>query len=140
MLKLALNAATSQHDFLLRLAENAKMTEVKTLLYKLAQSESQAVEKITHMMATGIVDELEELSNDDPNSLPDTTPISPSRNDLDPRIFVCNQVLEKSIKTYTLYLRLATRCKSDIVSQLFEYLANEEKHQIAELRSICSKF
>ena len=140
MLKLALNAAKSQNEFLLNLAEQARMQEVKTLLYRLAKSESEAVEKITHMMATGIVDELQELASGSSDSIPDDTPISPARNDSDPRIFVCNEVLAKSVKIYTLYLRLATRCKSEIVSRLFEYLANEEKLQIAELRSICEKF
>ncbi|MGY5853171.1 MAG: hypothetical protein RTU92_06360 [Candidatus Thorarchaeota archaeon] len=141
MLKLALNAAQSQHDFLYDLAEKAKMAEVKSLLYTLAQTEAKAVEKITHMMATGIVDELEELENCcEPDAVPDSTPISPARNISDPRIFVCNEVLDKSIKTYTLYLRLATRSKSEVVSRLFEYLAREERHQIEELRSICGKF
>jgi len=140
MLKLALNAAKSQHEFLLNLANNAKMVEVKTLLYNLAESESRAVEKIVHMMATGILDEIETLTEADSGSIPDSTPISPSRNTTDPRIFICNEVLEKSIKTYTLYLRLSTRSKSELVSRLFEYLANEEKQQITELRSICEQY
>ncbi|MGY5875220.1 MAG: hypothetical protein RTU30_05700 [Candidatus Thorarchaeota archaeon] len=139
MLKLALNAARSQHDFLFQLAEKAKMAEVKSLLYTLAETESKAVEKIVHMMATGIVDELEELE-DSCDAIPDSTPFNPARNNTDPRIFVCNEVLDKSIKTYTLYLRLATRSKSEVVSRLFEYLANEEKQQIAELRTICGKY
>ena len=83
-----------------------------------------------------IVDELEELNESD-DTVPDPTPFDPSRAQTDPRIYVCNQVLEKSIKTYTLYLRLATRAKSPVISQLFEYLAQLEKRQIDELRDIC---
>ncbi len=141
MLKIALITARSQHEFLVQLANKAKMVEVKTLLYTLAESESRAVEKIVHMMATGIVDELEEMENSSElDTVPDSTPFSPSRNDTDPRIFICNEVLTKSVSTYTLYLRFATRAKSEVVSRLFEYLADEEKKQIVELRTICGKY
>ena len=75
MLKLALNAAKSQNEFLSNLAEEVRMQEVKSLLYRLAKSELRAVEKIAHMMATGIVDELEELASESRDSIPDDKPI-----------------------------------------------------------------
>ncbi|MHA2040540.1 MAG: hypothetical protein ACW975_01645 [Candidatus Thorarchaeota archaeon] len=136
MLKIALSTAKSQYEFFLKTAEESEMEEVKALLMHLAESESRMIDKIQHMMITGIVDELAELNSSD-DSVPDSTPFDLTRAQSDPRIFVCNQVLEKSIKTYTLYLRLATRSKSAVISQLFEYLAQLEKRQIDELREIC---
>jgi rubrerythrin len=136
MLKIALSTARSQHEFFLNTAKGSEVEEVKALLMHLAESESKMIDKIQHMMITGIVDEIEELEHTD-DSVPDSTPFDPSRAESDPRIYVCNQVLEKGIKTYTLYLRLASRSKSDVISQLFEYLAQLEKRQIDELREIC---
>jgi rubrerythrin len=138
MLKLALSTARSQYEFFRATAESAEMEEVKSLLMHLAESESRMIYKLQHMMVTGIVDELEELYEaEDKNAIPDSTPFDQSRAEIDPRIYVCNQVLEKSVKTYTLYLRLATRAKSEVISRLFEYLAYLEKRQIDELREIC---
>jgi len=137
MLKIALSTAKSQYEFFKNTAEKSEMEDVKALLMYLAESESRMIDKIQHMMVTGIVDELEELNASDDN-IPDPTPFHPSRAQTDPRIYVCNQVLEKSIKTYTFYLKLATRAKSSVISQLFEYLAQLEKHRIDELREICS--
>ncbi|MHA2142860.1 MAG: hypothetical protein ACXADC_14755 [Candidatus Thorarchaeota archaeon] len=139
MLKLALSTARSQYEFYLNAAQGAEMDEVKALLNRLAESESSMMDKIQHMMVTGIVDEIEELNNVD-DSVPDTTPFDPSRAESDPRIFVCNQVLDRSVKTYTLFLRLATRAKSEVISRLFEYLAHLEKRQIDELRGICDRY
>jgi hypothetical protein len=141
MLKLALSTARSQHELFLNLSENAKMPEVKSLLAYLLESESWMIDKLQHMMITGIVDELEELSSlGDRDAIPDSTPFAPTREETDPQIFVCNKVLSGSIKTYTLYLRLATRAKSELVSGLFEYLAYMKKQQIYELRRACSRY
>jgi rubrerythrin len=139
MLKLALSTARSQYEFFLNTAEGATVDEVKALLMHLAESESKMIDKIQHMMVTGIVDEIEEL-NDTEGEVPDSTPFDPSRAETDPRIYVCNQVLEKSVKTCTLYLKLATRAKSEVISRLFEYLAHLEKRQIDELRKICERY
>lgn len=141
MLKLALSTARSQHELFLSLSETAKMPEVKSLLAYLVQSESWLIEKLQHMMITGIVDELEELSSIvDRDAIPDSSPFDPAREETDPRIFVCNKVLSGSIKTYTLYLRLATRAKSELVSELFEYLAHMKSQQIYELRRACNQY
>jgi len=141
MLKLALSTAMSELELFLSLSETAEMLEVKTLLGYLVESESWLIEKLRHMMITGIVDELEELSSlDDRDAIPDSTPFAPTRVENDPRIFVCNKVLSESIKTYTLYLRLATRAKSDLVSGLFEYLAYLKRQQIYQLRRACGRY
>ncbi|MDF1539300.1 MAG: hypothetical protein P1Q69_10410 [Candidatus Thorarchaeota archaeon] len=141
MLKLALATAKSQHNFFLRTAENSTMAEVKALLMVLAESEEEMIQKIQHMMITGILDEVQELAAaKDKDETPDETPFDPSRTESDPRIFVCNMALEKSIKTYTFYLTMATKTKSEVVSTLFEYLALLEMRQIKELRRICGTY
>lgn len=141
MLKIALNTSRTRHEFLLGLLETSEILEVQHLLITLAESESRVVEKLLHMIATGVLDEIEYLADvGDKDSLPDSTPFDLSRNETDPRIFICNRILEESLKTYTLYLRLATRSKSEVVSRLFEYLAYVEKTQIDELRRIGQRF
>jgi len=141
MLKLAKASAKSDHEYFQSLAAEVNMPEVKLLLIVLAESESKMLDKIQHMMLTGIVDELEELDSiRNRDAVPDSSPIKPERIDTDPRIFVCNKVLEKSIKTYTLYLRLATRAKSELVSRLFEYLAHLKMRQVSELRRMCESY
>ena len=141
LMKLAQSTAKSDHEFYLGTAEKAEMPEVKALLMVLADSESKLTEKLQHMMITGIVDELEELTNvRDRDAVADSTPFDPTRSGTDPRIFICNKVLERGIKTYTLYLRLATKTKSELGSRLFEYLAYLKKCQLDELRNICEKY
>ena len=141
MLKLALATAKSQYKFFLRTAENSEVAEVKALLMVLAESESDMMSKIQHMMMSGILDELEELAAaKDRQSTPNSTPFDPSRAETDPRIFVCNMALEKNIRTYTFFLTMATKTKSEVVSTLFEYLALLEMRQIGELRRICSTY
>ncbi|MHA2005642.1 MAG: hypothetical protein ACW960_16390, partial [Candidatus Thorarchaeota archaeon] len=73
MLKIALSTAKSQYEFFLKTAEESEMEEVKALLMHLAESESRMIDKIQHMMITGIVDELAELNSSD-DSVPDSTP------------------------------------------------------------------
>jgi rubrerythrin len=141
MLKLALSTAKSQRDFFLRTAENSGMAEVKVLLLVLAESEEGMIEKIQHMMASGILDEIEELyAAEDRGETPDDTPFDPAKVESDPRVYVCSMALEKSIKAYTFYLTMATRAKSEVVSTLFEYLALLEMREIKELRAMCDTF
>jgi len=141
MLKLALLTAKSQHKFFTSTAEQAEMPEVKALLLVLADSEFKMIAKIQHMIATGILDELEELNSaDDRDEIPDPTPFDPFREESDPRIFICNKALGKGLKTYTLYLNLATKAKSEVISRLFEYLAYLKMQQINQLRKICQSY
>lgn len=141
VLKLALSTAKAQYDFFVKTAEEAQIPEVSALLKTLAESESDTVARLHHMMITGIVDELEELSSaPDRNVVPDATPFDPVRAETDPRLFVCNKVLDRAIKTYTVYLQMATKAKSEVVSQLFEYLAFMKMRQIQRLRILCHSF
>ena len=141
MLKLALVTAKSQHKFFTSTANKVKMPEAKALLLVLAESEFDLVGKIQHMIATGILDELEELNKArDRNEMPDSEPFDPSREETDPRIFICNKALDKSISSYKLYLTLATRSKSEVVSRLFEYLAYLKMKQIERLRRVCETY
>ncbi len=141
MLKLALLTAKFQHKFFVSAAESAEMPEVKALLMVLAESESKLIEKLQHMVVTGIVDEIEELEHaGDRDEIPDPTPFDPFREESDPRIFICNKALKKGLKTYTLYLNFAAKAKSEVVSRLFEYLAYLKMQQINQLRNICKTY
>ena len=141
MLKLALSTAKSQRDFFLRTAESSLVAEVKVLLLVLAESEEGMIEKIHSMMASGILDEIEELyTAEDRHETPDESPLDPVKVESDPRFYVCNMALEKSLKTYTFYLTMATKAKSDVISTLFEYLALLEMREIKELRAMCDTF
>lgn len=141
MLKLAILTAKSQHKFFVSAAESAEMPEVKALLMVLAESESNLIGKLQHMVVTGILDEIEELEHaDDRDEIPDPTPFDPFREESDPRIFICNKTLKKGLKTYTLYLNFATKAKSEVVSRLFEYLAYLKMQQINQLRNICKTY
>ncbi|MHA2424956.1 MAG: hypothetical protein ACXAEF_09230 [Candidatus Thorarchaeota archaeon] len=117
------------------------MAEVKVLLLVLAESEDGMIEKIQHMMVSGILEEIEELyAAEDRHETPDATPFDPVKVETDPRVYVCNMALEKSIKAYTFYLTMATKAKSDAVSTLFEYLSLLEMREIKELRAMCDTF
>lgn len=141
MLKFALASAKHDYDYFINLADQTELPEVKALLLVLAESESKMVDKIQHMILTGIVDELEELDiAGEDDTVPDATPIAPEKAETDPRIFVCNKVLNKSISSYTLYLRLATKAKLELISRLFEYLAHLKYVQISQLRRICQSY
>ena len=141
MLKLALSTAKSQRDFFSRAAENSQVAEVKVLLLVLAESEEDMIDKIQNMMLSGILDEIEELySAEDRHETPDETPLDPVKVETDPRFYVCNLALEKSLKTYTFYLTMATKAKSEVISTLFEYLALLEMREIKELRAMVDTF
>ena len=141
MLKLALLTAKSQHEFFSSTAKKVEMPEVKALLLVLAEEEYKMIAKIQHMIATGILDELEELKRvDDRDEIPDPSPFDPFREESDPRIFICNKSLEKTLRSYKLYLQFATKAKSEVVSLLFEYLAYLKMHQIDKLRKVCRTF
>jgi hypothetical protein len=124
-----------------RMAEAAQTSEVKALLTILVESESDIAGKIRHMMVTGVLDEIEQLGDmADNSSTPDATPFDPTREDSDPRIFVCNKTLKEGVSAYTLYLQMATRAKSEVVSRVFEYLAYLKERQIAQMRRICISY
>ena len=141
MLNLALASAANHYQYYHNAAMNVETTEVKALLLVLADTEAELIDKIRDMMATGIVEEIQEVVElDDLEDLPDGTPFNLMRNDSDPRIFVCNKALDQEIKGYTYYLSIATRSKSRVVSHLFQYFAFVKKQQIKNIRRVCETF
>jgi len=88
-----------------------------------------------------IVDALEALQQtEDRDELPDETPFDLTREDTDPRIFICNKALRKEVKGYTFYLAIAARATSRPISRLFEYLAHVKMLQIKKIRRACETF
>ena len=141
MLDLAFTLTNSSFKYYDKAAKKAEMSEVKALLAVIAESESNLLIQLRHMMLTGIVDELEELKQaKDRDELPDETPFDPSRAKSDPRIFVCNKTLKKEVKGYTFFLTLAARANTTLVSRLFEYLAHLKMRQIKRIRRVCSTY
>lgn len=140
-LNMAMSMSTRHYEYYMETAENIETPQIKALLLVLAESESDLIAHINHMMVTGILDEIEIMNrvevDDDP---PDDSPIAPERMDIDPRIFVCNKALEQEVKGYTFYLSLAARAKSELTSRLFEYLAYRKSQQIKQIRNVCITF
>ncbi len=140
MLKLALKTMNTHHEYYSTIAESVETTAVKALLLVLAETEDELINKIHDMLATGIVEEIDEISNIGEVPVPDETPFDPSRNDTDPRIFICNKALKQEVKAYTFFLSIAVRAKSRVVSYLFEYFAYVKYQQIEKIRRVCSTF
>jgi hypothetical protein len=141
LLNMAMAMSTRHYEYYMEAAESVKSPQVKALLNVLAETESDLIAHINHMIVTGILDEIEAMGKvevgDDP---PDDTPFAPDRNDTDPRIFVCNKALEQEIKGYTFYLSIAARAKTELASRLFEYLAFIKQQQIDQIRKVCITF
>ncbi len=141
LLNLALSMSTRHYEYYDETAGSVKTPQVKALLRVLADTERDLIIEIRDMMATGVLDEIEEMGrievDDDP---PDDTPFAPDRNDTDPRIFVCNKALEQEVKGYTFYLSISARAKSELVSRVFEYLAFIKSEQIERIRKVCESF
>jgi hypothetical protein len=141
LLNMALAMSTHHYEYYSETAEQIETPQVKALLLVLAETESELIAHIRHMIATGILDEIEAMGRvevgDDP---PDDSPIAPERIDTDPRIFVCNKALEQEIKGYTFYLFISARANTELVSRLFEYLAFIKSQQIEQIRNVCITF
>ena len=141
LLNVAMAMSTRHYEYYMETAENVETPQVKALLLVLAETESDLIAHIRHMMITGILDEIEILERvqvgDDP---PDDSPIAPKRIDTDPRIYVCNKALEQEVKGYKFYLSIAARAKTELVSRLFEYLAYIKSQQIEQIRNVCITF
>jgi len=140
-LNLALTMSERSYEYYSETADNVETPKVKALLRVLADTERDLIAQIRHMMATGVLDEIEamgkvEVGEDPPND----APFAPDRNDTDPRIFVCNRALEQEVKGYTFYLSIAARAKSELVSRVFEYLAFIKSQQIERIRKVCDSF
>ncbi|MHA1769124.1 MAG: hypothetical protein ACTSV3_04665 [Candidatus Thorarchaeota archaeon] len=138
MLNVALATATRHFEFYHDAAQKVATPEVKALLLILADSEGKMIDEIRDMMVTGILDEIEKVTDFNPaEDPPDDTPFAPERMDTDPRIYVCNKALQQEIRGYTFYLSIATRAKSEMISRLFEYFANIKAQQIKRIRKVC---
>ncbi len=139
MLKLALASVGNHYHFYLNAANTVETTQVKALLMVLTESEEDLMEKIEDMMITGVVDEIQEVSSVDIET-PDSMPFDLTREDTDPRIYVCNRALEQEMKGYTFFLSIAARAKSEVISRVFEYFAYIKTQQIERIRRVCSTF
>ncbi|MFW9767631.1 MAG: hypothetical protein ACFFF9_17360 [Candidatus Thorarchaeota archaeon] len=141
LLNLALAMSTRHYEYYMEAAENVQSPQVKALLNVLAETESDLIAHINHMIVTGVLDEIEAMEKVEVGEEPpDDTPIAPDRMDTDPRIFVCNKALEQEIKGYTFYLSIAARAKTELASRLFEYLAFIKQQQIEQIRKVCITF
>jgi len=141
MLRLALTTAANHYQYYHKAAMGVETPKVKALLMVLADEEAELMDRIRDMMATGITEELEELSKTyDPEDLPNEMPFDLSREERDPRIYVCNQALKYELKGYAFFLSIAARAKSEIISRLFEYFARRKLGQIKKIRRVCETF
>lgn len=141
LLNLALSMSTRHFEYYDNTAKNVETPQVKALLRVLADTERDLMAQIRHMMATGVLDEVEAMGKVEvADAPPDDSPFAPERNDTDPRIFVCNKALEQEVKGYTFYLSISARAKSELVSRVFEYLAFIKSQQIERIRKVCKSF
>ncbi|MGY5865091.1 MAG: hypothetical protein RTV41_10855 [Candidatus Thorarchaeota archaeon] len=141
LLNMAMAMSTRHYEYYMETAENVETPQVKALLLVLAETESDLIAHINHMIVTGILDEIEAMGRVEVGAEPpDDSPIAPDRIDTDPRIYVCNKALEQEIKGYTFYLSIAARAKTELASRLFEYLAFIKQQQIEQIRNVCITF
>ncbi len=140
MLRLALTTSANHFQFYHKAAMSVETPQVQALLNVLAESEEALMERIEDMIATGVVDEIEEVMAATDREMPDETPFDLIRNDTDPRIFVCNKALQQELKGYGFYLSIAARAKSEVISRVFEYFAYEKSKQIERIRRVCDSF
>ncbi len=139
MLKVAMATVGNHFHFYSRAADTVETPRVKALLMVLTESEEELLEKIEDMMLTGVVDEIQEISGLKMDS-PDAMPFDLTREDTDPRIYICNRALEQEIKAFTFFLSIASRAKSEVISRVFEYFAYVKSQQIQRIRNVCSTF
>lgn len=141
MLRLAHTTTANHYQYYHNAALNVESPQVKALLMVLADTEAELMDHLKNMMARGIIAELEEITEaSDRYDAPDEMPFDLTREDMDPRIFVCNRALEKELKGYTFFLSIAARAKSKVISRLFEYLAYVKVKQISRIRKVCQTF
>ena len=137
MLKLALATLKKHYKYYQEAAAGVYVPEVKALLMVLVETEGILIEKIQGMLYTGIVEAIDEIGEVELPT-PDATPFDPSRNESDPRIFICNKALEQEMKAYTFFLSIAARARSEVISRLYEYFAYVKYDQMEKIRRVCS--
>ncbi|MBD3405963.1 MAG: hypothetical protein GF411_07545 [Candidatus Lokiarchaeota archaeon] len=139
MLNLALANSLNHIQFYMDAANVVETPKIKALLLVLAEAEEELAEKIEDMMLTGIVDEVVEAADMDLQD-PDETPFDLTREDSDPRIFICNKALRQEVNGFSFYRSIAFRAKSPVVKRLFTFFANFKMEQIKKIRKICKTF
>ncbi|TFG06379.1 hypothetical protein EU522_01680 [Candidatus Thorarchaeota archaeon] len=145
MLNLALATALNDLQYYADEFEKTKIPEVQALLLVLQESEEELIAKIEDMMFTGVISAIEEAQAihgkwAPPNNEPfDFT--SPFGSTLQfQRVTVCNQVLERGLKSHRFYLSISSRAKSKVVGIVFEYLAYLKIQHLERLRKVCESF
>jgi rubrerythrin len=148
MLKLALTSSANHYDFYLKAANATLTPPVKALLMVLAETEGDLMDRIRLMMATGILDQIQEVTSksfttNEPNPTPfgmDRTPFAQSNPDTDPRLYVCNRALEMEFKGFSFYNSISQRAQSELMRRLFKYFAHVKSVQIENIRKVCETF
>ncbi|NHJ12054.1 MAG: hypothetical protein EAX95_00150 [Candidatus Thorarchaeota archaeon] len=145
MLNLALATALNDLQYYADEFEKTKIPEVQALLLVLQESEEEFIAKIEDMMFTGVFSTIEEAQGihgkwPPPSSDPfDFT--SPFGSTLQfQRVTVCNQVLERGLKSHKFYLSISSRAKSKVVGMVFEYLAYLKGQHLERMRRVCESF
>ncbi|MHA2066002.1 MAG: hypothetical protein ACXABY_16645 [Candidatus Thorarchaeota archaeon] len=140
MLRLALTTCADHYQFYHGASIRSELPDVKALLLILAETEGELIDRIREMLVTGVVGALDEISVLDEMPVPDQTPFDLTRDDTDPRIFICNRALRTELKSYTFFLSIAARAKSEVISRLFEYFTFIKVTQIERIRRVCDTF
>ncbi|MEM2141882.1 MAG: hypothetical protein QXS20_03455 [Candidatus Thorarchaeota archaeon] len=138
VLRLALSESRALEREMVRTAETVDSPRLKALLLVFAESESKTADRIAHMIATGVVDELEELVEKRGQMPQVVTEPFPDEDGKDPRKAVCNQVLSRQLRAYSLYLRMSRMARSELIRNIFEYLAYLKAVQLSKLRRVCT--
>ncbi|MFX1367113.1 MAG: hypothetical protein ACFFAY_00725 [Promethearchaeota archaeon] len=142
MLNLALATALNDLQYYTDELEKTKIPEVQALLLVLQESEEELIAKIEDMMVTGVIsaiDEAKKISGkwDSPSDEPFDFS-SPFGSTLQfQRVSVCNQVLERGLRSHLFYLSISARAKSKVVSVVFEYIAYMKAQHLLRLRKVC---
>ncbi|MHA2262336.1 MAG: hypothetical protein ACXAEN_08110 [Candidatus Thorarchaeota archaeon] len=140
MLRLALTTCADHYQFYHGASMRSELPDVKALLLILAETEGELIDRIREMLVTGVVGALDEISVLDEMPVPDQTPFDLARDETDPRIFICNRALRTELKSYTFFLSIAARAKSEVISRLFEYFTFIKVTQIERIRRVCDTF
>ncbi|NWF95823.1 MAG: hypothetical protein HXY34_06740 [Candidatus Thorarchaeota archaeon] len=137
LLRLALQTAKTQYESYIDAMSKIENGELRSLYQRLAESEAAIVAKIQHMMITGVLDEIEELESwKDELFTPDLNFSNRGREEADSRADICDRVLQRSISSCSLYMQMASRANSELLSRVCKYLAYLKMWQIAELMSM----
>ncbi len=145
MLNLALATALNDLQYYTDEFERTKIPEIQALLLVLQESEEELIAKIEDMMVTGVISAIDEAKKISGKwNSPSDEPFdfsSPFGSTLQfQRVSVCNQVLERGLRSHLFYLSISARAKSKVVSVVFEYIAYMKAQHLLRLRKVCESF